>query len=83
MLKCVQNTTFVVTERNLPVVDLGKDTFAMSGQSLVINAGQFSKYLWSDGTTGSSITVNSTLQTETSKVYGVQVSNQYNCQATG
>ncbi|MCB9310360.1 MAG: gliding motility-associated C-terminal domain-containing protein [Lewinellaceae bacterium] len=79
--KCVQNTTFVVTERNLPVVDLGKDTLLCPGQSLVINAGQFSKYLWSDGTTGSSITVNSTLQTETSKVYGVQVSNQYNCQA--
>ncbi|MEY5041637.1 MAG: hypothetical protein RLZZ414_1185, partial [Bacteroidota bacterium] len=44
---------------NLPTMDLGKDTSICKGEKITFKvAGNYSKYLWSDNTTSSSLTTN-------------------------
>jgi gliding motility-associated-like protein len=49
--------TIVLTERPAPVVDLGLDTAMCWGQTLTLSAGPGHQYLWSDGSTTSTLTV--------------------------
>lgn len=48
---------FDVTIEPLPTVFLGNDTIICSGQSVVLNGGTSGTFLWSDGSSGSSLTV--------------------------
>ena len=73
---CAGNTTFddiVVTIDTPPLLSLGDDRQICSGELLTLNAGTHASYLWSDGSTGSSLTVS------TSGEYWVQVTNASNC----
>ncbi len=66
---CSSNATPVsaVVQQN-PVVNLGNDTTVSSGSTVVLNAGSgFNSYLWSNGATTQTITVNST------NIYSVEV----------
>ncbi len=58
-----------------PVIDLGPDTVACIGTSLVLDAGAgFSSYLWSDNSTSQTLTVSS------DGTYSVLVTNSSGCQ---
>lgn len=61
-----------------PNVDLGNDTTINTGDTLVLNAGagMMNSYLWSDGSTAQSITV------DTAGVYWVEVTNIAGCSAS-
>jgi gliding motility-associated-like protein len=60
-----------------PVVDLGSDVTTCNGTPVLLNAGAgFSTYQWSDNSTGSTLTVN------TSGTYSVEVSNGGACTST-
>ncbi|WP_089830967.1 T9SS type B sorting domain-containing protein [Chitinophaga filiformis] len=60
-----------------PVVDLGPDVTTCNGSPVLLNAGPgFSSYKWSDNSTGSTLTVNS------SGTYSVVVTNGGSCTAT-
>jgi len=48
---------FEMTVCTAPDVDLGNDTTLCAGQSLTLSVGPANSYLWSDSTTGPSITV--------------------------
>lgn len=56
-----------------PQPNLGIDTSICTGQNIVLNAGTFSSYLWSTGSTSNTITVT------TPGSYWVQVSNAAAC----
>ena len=58
-----------------PVVDLGQDSAACTGTSVVLDAGAGNTYLWSDNST------NQTLTVSTAGTYSVLVTNQYGCDA--
>ncbi len=45
---------------SVPVVNLGNDTTVCQGATVALHAGQASTYLWSNGSTASSINVNTT-----------------------
>jgi gliding motility-associated-like protein len=61
----------------LPAVpNLGNDTSICSGDVLVLNAGVYNKYLWQNGTTLPTLSVN------ISGTYSVLVSNAAGCQST-
>jgi len=70
--------TFVVTFHAMPVVNLGNDTSFCNGNSVTLTSTQpaGSVYNWSNGTTGTSIVVN------TSGTYWLQVTNTYGCSTT-
>ncbi|SHN27686.1 gliding motility-associated C-terminal domain-containing protein [Chitinophaga sp. CF418] len=60
-----------------PVVDLGSDVTTCNGTPVLLNAGNgFSSYQWSDNSTGSTLTVN------TSGTYSVVVTDANGCTAT-
>ncbi|MCF8374455.1 MAG: gliding motility-associated C-terminal domain-containing protein, partial [Bacteroidales bacterium] len=44
----------------LPIVDLGVDTGICEGDSIILSAGNFASYLWSDGSNLSTLNVDST-----------------------
>jgi gliding motility-associated-like protein len=58
------------------VPNLGNDTSICSGDVLVLNAGVYNKYLWQNGTTLPTLSVN------ISGTYSVLVSNAAGCQST-
>ncbi|GAB4496475.1 MAG: hypothetical protein OHK0019_28210 [Saprospiraceae bacterium] len=69
------STPTLVTVHPLPMVDLGNDITLTQGDSAILNAGQWSEYEWSTGTTTSTITVNSM------GTYSVTVTNGFGCTA--
>lgn len=77
---CKTDSTFVVTSRALPVVDLGADFSLCPGQNKVLNAGTHTKYVWSDNSTAATLTIkNEQIATLTTQTYKVSVTNQYGC----
>ncbi|MEQ1796912.1 MAG: gliding motility-associated C-terminal domain-containing protein [Lacibacter sp.] len=56
-----------------PVVQLNKDTGLCAGTSKILDAGNFTSYLWNNGSTGKSVTVNTT------GLYSVTVTDQNGC----
>lgn len=58
-------------------VDLGEDTTVCFGQSIIINAGSFTQYEWSTGSSGQEIEV------AESGEYSITATDQYSCEATG
>lgn len=57
---CTNSAIHIVTENPLPSPQLAANTDLCSGDSATLQPGNFASYLWSDGSTGSSVTLNST-----------------------
>jgi len=72
---CETRDTIVYTVEGLPVVSLGNDTTICQGASLTLTAGSGGTFLWSDGSTGSSLIVTA------AGTYSVIVTNAAGCQA--
>ena len=57
---CTNSASIEATVNALPIINLGTDTIVCETNSILINAGTgFSSYLWSDGSTTTSIVVDS------------------------
>jgi gliding motility-associated-like protein len=58
---CVSDVaSFVINIGNVPDVEIGNDTILCQGQTLLLNAGTgFDSYLWNNGSTGTTLNVNS------------------------
>jgi hypothetical protein len=69
---CVLNRGIYAYE-SIPVVNLGKDTALCRTNSITLDAGNFSSYLWSTRDTTRTITV------KTPGTYGVSIKNKYGC----
>ncbi len=67
--QCSANDTIIISFNSIPIVSLGNDTTLCQGQTITLNGGAASAYLWSDGSTTSSITVSS------AGTYWLQASN--------
>ncbi len=71
---CINTDEIGIVFNSLPVFDLGVDQFICDGSSTTLDAGDnFFAYLWNDGTTQQTLTVN------TSGTYIVTVSSAPNC----
>ena len=71
---CFAYDSIYVNVNNSPLVYLGADTSFCSGNSIALNAGNdFTNYLWSNGQSGASITVN------TAGIYSVIATDLNNC----
>jgi gliding motility-associated-like protein len=80
---CTKEANFMVTSRPSPSVDLGPDFIICPNKSRTLNAGSHTEYLWSTGSTESSINISSNNPNMTSnKSYAVTVKNQFGCDAT-
>ncbi len=73
---CKANDTIQIQYYPSLVVSLGNDTTLCSGNSITLNPGNFTNYLWESGSTSSSQIINS------SGVYWVKVSDNHGCSAT-
>jgi gliding motility-associated-like protein len=70
---CKTSDTAEIKMGTPPLVNLGKDTAFCIGGNVVLNAGNFSSYVWSTGASSQKITVNSAGQ------YFVKVTNAAGC----
>ncbi|MBU0486328.1 MAG: hypothetical protein KKA07_08210, partial [Bacteroidetes bacterium] len=71
---CKVTDTINVTYATFPDIDLGDDSLICNGDSYTLDAGAgWTSYLWSDSTTGQSITV------DTNGIYWVVVTNLWYC----
>jgi gliding motility-associated-like protein len=66
---CIKNDSITITNTNTLAVNLGNDTTFCQGQSINVNAGSASNYLWSTGATTSTISIGTT------GTYWVQISS--------
>ena len=79
---CSNQDSVTVNVNPLPLVNLGNDTTICVNQSITLHAGQgFNSYLWSDGSTDSILTVDSTGIGIGCAIFWVQVTNSYECPA--
>lgn len=69
-------TTIVNIQRNIQV-NLGRDTSICPGQTIELQPGNYSSYLWQNGTTGSTFTVSQTGN------YAVTVTDSKGCSGQG
>lgn len=68
---------------SVPVADLGNDTILLLGQSVTLaTTGNFSSYLWSTGSTATSITIDTTVLNTGTNVVWVEVIDAFGCSAT-
>ncbi len=68
------NGTVTITEKPLPVVNLGNDVSLTTGGPVTLDAGSpFAGYLWSDGSTGQ------TLQVTSAGIYSVTATDYNGC----
>ncbi|MET0243428.1 MAG: gliding motility-associated C-terminal domain-containing protein, partial [Flavitalea sp.] len=70
----IVRTTLLVNA--LPVPSLGNDRNLCSGTTTTLQPGNFDSYLWNDGSTATTLSVN------TPGLYWVTVTNQFNCVAS-
>jgi len=67
--QCSDRDSINIIFNSAPTVNLGNDTALCQGQTIVLNGGSANSYLWSDGSTNSSINVS------TPGTYWLQASN--------
>lgn len=72
---CYNSDTITINTNPRPSVNLGADTSVCLPYVIIVN-GNYSSYLWSDGTTNSSLTINA------SGNYLITVTNSFNCLTT-
>jgi len=72
------DTTIVTINalHNLIPLDIGADSTICSGNAITLNAGNYTSYLWSNGSISSSVTVSTTSN------YFVNVTDSYGCKYT-
>jgi hypothetical protein len=70
------SNAITITVNKNPVVALNPITTLCAGSTINLSAGNFSSYLWNDGSTGSTISINSI------GIYYVTVTDNYGCKAT-
>ncbi|MBK8349841.1 MAG: gliding motility-associated C-terminal domain-containing protein [Saprospiraceae bacterium] len=77
---CKKDNNFTVTERAIPVLDLGVNDTLCPDQSKTLNAGSHTQYKWSDNTTAATLNINAgkPVALTTSK-YLVTVTNEFGC----
>jgi len=75
---CQSNTSTTVIVNSLPIVTIGGDNDICLGESTILTAGGGIGFVWSNGFTTSSITVNPTVTTN----YTVTVTDVKGCQNT-
>ncbi len=71
---CATDTSVTVTVHPLPEVSLGPDTAACNGESITLDAGDFTSYQWNTGVNTRQITVS------VPGTYTVTVANVYGCE---
>ena len=77
---CRTERSINVILRPKPIIKLGSDTSLCPGQSLILNAGNHKSYLWSNGTTNATLSINAgNPSTNTISKYIVTVNNEFNC----
>ncbi len=69
----VEVPVYMLIPNPLVGVNLGNDTSYCEGQTLVLHGGNYATYLWSDGSTGNTLTVSEPGQ------YWVSVNDLYEC----
>lgn len=75
--------TWTINVNPLPVVDLGQDTAICFYHQKVLNAGSnFASYLWSDGSTGQTLVVDSTNAELGENNFSVTVTDAKGCQTS-
>lgn len=74
---CESSGEIIVSINPLPIVNLGNDLSFCEGESITIDAGSFSSYLWNDGSTTQTINVNS------EGAYSVSVTDANSCENSG
>ncbi|MEO8148931.1 MAG: T9SS type A sorting domain-containing protein [Bacteroidia bacterium] len=76
---CVQQDTILVSFHPVPIVNLGSDTLICVTSSITLNAGGgFASYLWQDGSTNQTLSLNGSTGTGVYFV-NVAVSNSFGC----
>lgn len=63
----------IITIEALPQINLGIDTAICKNETITLNAGSFTEYLWNDGTTAQTINV------DLEGTYSVSVTDNNNC----
>jgi hypothetical protein len=71
---CVARDTVTLGQSDFPSVNLGENQALCPGASITLDAGVFQTYIWSNGATTQTISVNS------SGGYAVSVTNQFGCE---
>jgi hypothetical protein len=79
---CVNSDTVSTTVHGLPTVTLPVDTTICANNSIVLDAGSFAGYTWSNGETTQTITVDSTGNGVGTANISVIVSDQNTCEGT-
>lgn len=72
---CSNSDNIIVSLNPTPIINFGTISAICQGESLVLNPGTFSSYLWNDNSTNQSMTVNA------SGAYSVTVTDSNNCTA--
>ncbi len=79
---CTSTESITVGEGQTPDLDIGPDLALCPNESILLDAGSFDLYEWSDGTTQESLfIVSDGPSTEFSEQYSVTVTNSDNCTA--
>ena len=73
---CTTVDTFFIEASDAPQVDLGPDLEICAGESVVVEAGQYLNYAWSDGSSLNSLEISQ------EGTYSVTVSNSPDCPGT-
>lgn len=76
---CTDEDSLEVVPHALPTVQLGSDTLMCTNQSLTLQAGSFSSYFWSDGSTQSSLLVEGAVTGAGTFLYWVDVTDMQGC----
>ena len=76
---CMNNAKVIVNVNSLPAPDLGKDSTILTTQSMTLNPGTFTSYLWSDLSTGSTLVVDGSITGQGVFEYSVTVENASSC----
>ena len=75
---CTGNDTIEVTGFAIPMVNLGNDTTVCDGESITLDAGAFTSYLWDDAST---MQTRMTVSTLGAVEYSVEVTDANGCMA--
>ena len=75
---CTGNDTITVTGFAMPVVDLGNDTSLCDGETITLDAGAFTSYLWDDAST---MQTRMTVSTLGAVAYSVEITDANGCMA--